>query len=88
MGAPAYRIVKGAGRTMWCVVDADGDAMRFYSKRECEAWIARAERAAVDHAFFAAEERKARLARIHAYLAIRAERADLAARQLSFDFQA
>jgi hypothetical protein len=84
MGAPAYRIVKGAGRTMWCVVDADGDAMRFYSKRECEAWIARAERAAV----FAAEERKARLARIHAYLAIRAERADLAARQLSFDFQA
>ena len=36
-----YEIIKGAGRTMWCV-RADEDVMRFYSKRECEAWIARA----------------------------------------------
>lgn len=67
----AYTILKGKGRTMWMVVDQDDEAMRFYSRRECEVWIARAGRHAADHAAFAAEERAARVERVQAYLAAR-----------------
>ena len=57
-----YEIIKGAGRTMWCV-RADEDVMRFYSKRECEAWIARAIRRDLEIAAEKIERREDRLER-------------------------
>jgi hypothetical protein len=69
-----YEIIKGAGKTMWCVLDSDGDLMRFYSKRECEAWIARAERNAIKFAEDEAAIRVTRLEIARAYLARRALR--------------
>jgi hypothetical protein len=65
-----YEIIKGAGRTMWCV-RADEDVMRFYSKRECEAWIARAIRRDLEIADEKIERREDRLERVLAYLAAR-----------------
>ena len=65
-----YEIIKGAGRTMWCV-RADEDVMRFYSKHECETWIARAIRRDLEIAAEKIEHREARLERINAYLAAR-----------------
>ena len=69
-----YEIIKGAGRTMWCVL-ADEDVMRFYSKRECETWIARAIRRDLEIAAEKIEHREGRLARVNAYLAARMLRA-------------
>ena len=51
----AYEIVKGAGKTMWCVVCPKVGAMRFYSKRECEAWIAKAHKNEAKEAEYRAE---------------------------------
>jgi hypothetical protein len=65
-----YEIIKGAGRTMWCV-RADEDVMRFYSKRECEAWIARAIRRDLEITAEKIERHEARLERVNAYLAAR-----------------
>lgn len=69
-----YEIIKGAGRTMW-MVRADEDVMRFYSKRECETWIARAEWADKEAAEYKTASRAYRLDAVNAYLAKRAERA-------------
>jgi hypothetical protein len=82
-----YEIIKGRGKTMWCVHDTDdGDVMRFYSKRECEAWIAKAERNAAKDAEWAEIERKARVEKVEAYLAVRAFRKAEAAKQGAFNF--
>lgn len=84
--ASGYVFFKGVGKTMWLVVDTDGDTMRFYSKRECEVWIARAEASAVREAEYAKYDRIARLERIHTYLQLRTWRAAEAAKQHSFQF--
>ena len=65
-----YEIIKGAGRTMWCV-RAGEDVMRFYSKRECEAWIARAIRRDLEIRSGKIERHEARVERVSAYLAAR-----------------
>jgi hypothetical protein len=65
-----YEIIKGLGRTAWHV-RADEDVMRFYSKRECEAWIARAIRRDLVIAAEKIERRENRLERVMAYLAAR-----------------
>jgi hypothetical protein len=79
-----YEIIKGAGRTMWMVRGNEG-LMRFYSKRECEAWIARAEAADRKFAENKIADRAYRLAAVESYLAKRAARAAYPT-QFAFNF--
>jgi hypothetical protein len=80
-----YEIIKGAGRTMWCVHMEGVGNMRFYSKRECAVWIARAERSDKEAAEWKIADRAYRLDAVNAYLAKRAARAAYPT-QFSFNF--
>jgi hypothetical protein len=71
----AYEIVKGAGKTMWLIEAAAGEGyMRFYSKREAQAWIDRALKSEAKDAEFEVYRRARRLENAHEYLARRAVR--------------
>ena len=79
-----YEIIKGAGRTMWMVHMEGVGNMRFYSKRECEAWIARAEAADKRFAENKIADRAYREAAVQEYLAERRKRVKV--EQFAFEF--
>jgi hypothetical protein len=83
-----YKIVKIPTCSGWFIDDAEGDgtSIRYATKGLAERTIAAWERHEKEALIYAAEERIARLEHVNAYLAIRAARREIAARQFAFNF--
>jgi hypothetical protein len=79
-----YTIIKG--RSGYLIDDGSGSSIRYATKALAEATVARRIRQDAEAIAYAAEHRAARLAEVHAYLAERAERREIAARQFAFNF--
>ena len=80
-----YKIIKSP-RSGYLIDDGSESSIRYATKRLAEQTIERWTRQEARQAEFEAEHEAARLAHVQAYLAKRAERREIDARQSAFNF--
>lgn len=82
----AYSIIKNPRGSGYLIDDGSGSSIRYPTKRAAELTIARWIEQEAREAAYVAERNAARLAEVNAYLAKRAARREIDARQSAFAF--